>query len=96
MQSCDHAISTGDTSAALPVSRTAPCMRRSHLLAVHAQSTGSCHACGAGQMPKLELFTSLVRTAMEENSFILEESLDGMQLAAGAYFRSAPEVLVAI
>ena len=42
----------------------------------------------AGQMPKLELFTSLIRTAMEENKFILEESLEGMQLAAGAFFRS--------
>ena len=46
--------------------------------------------CVTGQMPKLELFTSLVRTDMAENSYILEEALEGMHLAAGAFFRSAP------
>ena len=38
-------------------------------------------------MPKLELFTCLQRVELEENSFILEQSVEGMDLAAGAKFR---------
>ena len=39
----------------------------------------------AGRLPTLELYTTLYRTC-EENKSIIERSVDGMELAAGAYF----------
>ena len=40
----------------------------------------------AGQLPWLELYTTLERTAVEANSHIIEESVDGMDLVTGVLF----------
>ena len=40
----------------------------------------------AGKLPTLELYTTLRRT-VEENKFVTEQSVDGMNLAVGAYLR---------
>lgn len=40
----------------------------------------------AGKLPTLELYTTM-RRSMEENKFVMEQSVDGMNLAIGAYFR---------
>ena len=45
---------------------------------------------GAGTTPTLELYTTLERTA-EENELILEESVDGMEFVAGAIFSDADD-----
>ncbi|EIE18215.1 hypothetical protein COCSUDRAFT_60416 [Coccomyxa subellipsoidea C-169] len=39
-----------------------------------------------GQLPTLELYVTLQRTAVE-NDYILERAVDGMDLSVGAYFR---------
>jgi hypothetical protein len=41
-----------------------------------------------GKLPTLELYSTLLRTAVENES-ILEQSVDGMNLAAAAYFTCA-------
>ena len=41
---------------------------------------------GAGQLPWLELFTTLCRSSVEENSHIIEESVEGMDFVSGALF----------
>ena len=40
----------------------------------------------AGQLPWLELFTTLCRSSVEENSHIIEESVEGMDFVSGALF----------
>ena len=42
----------------------------------------------AGKLPTLELYSTLLRTAVHNES-ILEQSVDGMNLAAAAYFTCA-------
>ena len=46
----------------------------------------TCRLPVKGKLPTLELYTTLDRT-MEENTYIMERSLDGMDFAAAAYFR---------
>lgn len=41
-----------------------------------------------GQLPKLELFTTLQRTVELENEAIIYETLDGMAMVAAALFES--------
>ncbi|BDA47792.1 hypothetical protein COCOBI_11-0490 [Coccomyxa sp. Obi] len=39
-----------------------------------------------GQLPTLELYVTLMRT-LEENEFVVERAVDGMDLSVGAYFK---------
>ena len=43
-------------------------------------------ACISGTTPKLELYTTLARSQVEEDELILEENVDGMDFVAGAIF----------
>ena len=43
--------------------------------------------CYAGQLPTLELYTTLDRKEEVENECILERSIDGMDMVVGAFFK---------
>ncbi len=46
----------------------------------------------AGKMPKLELYTTMERVGWHEHRAIVEQSVDGMEMIAGAVFtESSPE-----
>ncbi len=49
----------------------------------HLSSVGS---IAAGQLPTLELYVTLMRT-LEENEYVIERAVDGMDLSVGAYFK---------
>lgn len=49
-------------------------------------NTERCDCARAGQLPTLELYVTLMRTAVE-NEYILERAMDGMDLSVAAYFK---------
>ena len=53
---------------------------------MHEMGVAKCWRLPAGRLPTLELYSTLRRTA-HENESIIEQSVDGMDLAAAAYFR---------
>ena len=57
-----------------------------HLDYVACMEVESDFALSAGRLPTLELYSTLRRTA-HKNESIIEQSVDGMDLAAAAYFR---------
>lgn len=58
-------------------------------IAPYMISTEVNFCCFQGALPTLELYATMQRN-MEENKFVMEHSIDGMELCVAAFFRSLP------